>query len=68
MKYCKILLMAVLLTIVGRTYADNLTISNVELKAGETKEITIELNNTSKHNTAFPADGIGGGVKTAYSK
>ena len=56
MKYCKIILIAVLLTMVGRTYADNLKVANVELKAGETKEMAIELNNPSKKYTAFQFD------------
>ena len=56
MKYCKFIMMAVLLAIVGRTYADNLSVSNVEIKAGETKEILINLNNPSKKYAAFQFD------------
>ena len=37
MKHIKFLLLTVLLTLVGRTYADNLTVANVELKPGESK-------------------------------
>ena len=56
MKHGKLLIMALLLTIVGRTFADNLTVANVEMKAGETKEIAIELNNPSKQYAAFQFD------------
>ena len=56
MKYYKLLLMAVLLTIVGRTNADNLKVANVDIKAGETKEIAIELINPSKKYAAFQFD------------
>ena len=56
MKYIKLMIMAVLLTVVGRTQADNLKVANVEMKAGETKEIAIELNNPSKQYAAFQFD------------
>ena len=56
MKRYKYLVLAVLLTLVGRTYADNLTVANVELKAGETKEIAINLVNPTNKYTAFQFD------------
>ena len=56
MKYIRLILLAVLLTIVGRTQADNLIVANVELKASETKEIAIELSNPLKQYVAFQFD------------
>ena len=48
--------MAVLLTIVGRTQADNLRVENVSLCAGQTKEVAIVLQNSSKMYEAFQFD------------
>ena len=56
MKHYRIAIMAVLLTLVGRTFADNLTVSNVEMKAGETNSISIGFNNTSKKYSGFQFD------------
>ena len=56
MKHIKFLLLAVLLTVVGRTYADNLTVANVELKPGESKNVAISLENPTKKYTAFQFD------------
>ena len=56
MKHIKSLLLAVLLTLVGRTYADNLTVANVELKPGESKNVAISLENPTKKYTAFQFD------------
>ena len=56
MKHIKFLLLAVLLTLVGRTYADNLTVANVELKPGESKNVAISLENPTKKYTAFQFD------------
>ena len=56
MKRYKYLVLAVLLTLVGRTYADNLTVAEVELKAGEGKEIAINLVNPTNKYTAFQFD------------
>ena len=56
MKHFKFLLLAVLLTLVGRTYADNLTVANVELKPGESKNVAISLENPTKKYTAFQFD------------
>ena len=56
MKHIKFLLLAVLLTLVGRTYAENLTVANVELKPGESKNVAISLENPTKKYTAFQFD------------
>ena len=56
MKHIKFLLLTVLLTLVGRTYADNLTVANVELKPGESKNVAISLENPTKKYTAFQFD------------
>jgi len=56
MKHIKSLLLAVLLTLVGRTYAENLTVANVELKPGESKNVAISLENPTKKYTAFQFD------------
>ena len=56
MKHFKFLLLTVLLTLVGRTYADNLTVANVELKPGESKNVAISLENPTKKYTAFQFD------------
>lgn len=47
--------MAMLMT-VGMASADNLLVSNVELKAGETKQIAIELNNPDNKYAGFQFD------------
>ena len=56
MRYCRVLMIAVLLTIVGRTQADNLRVENVSLCAGQTKEVAIVLQNSSKKYEAFQFD------------
>ena len=56
MKRYYLLLIVVLLTIVGRASADNMEVANVEMLPGETKEMAISLNNTSKMYTAFQFD------------
>ena len=45
MKTIKLLLMLVLLTMVGNTYADNLAVEDFTIAPGESKTISIELNN-----------------------
>ena len=45
-----------LLTLVGSIFADNLTVSSVELKAGESKDVAINLNNSEKQYAAFQFD------------
>ena len=56
MKHFKFLLLTVLLTLAGRTYADNLTVANVEMKPGESKNVAISLENPTKKYTAFQFD------------
>ena len=56
MKHYRLAIMAVLLTLVGRTFADNLSVANVELNAGETKDVTINLNSSEKKYVAFQFD------------
>ena len=48
--------MAVLLTLVGRMYADNMTVVDVNLKPGESKTASINLENPTKKYTAFQFD------------
>ena len=50
------MLLAMLLTLVGSIFADNLTVSSVELKAGESKDVAINLNNSEKQYAAFQFD------------
>lgn len=56
MKQYKAMIMVVLLAIVGRTMADNLTIEAVTLMPGETKQVAICLNNPQKMYAAFQFD------------
>ena len=56
MRYFRLLLTVVLLTIVGRANADNLEVANIEMIPGETKEMLISLSNPSKMYTAFQLD------------
>lgn len=56
MKNIRIMLLMALLTVVGNASADELTVSNVAIKAGETKTISIELNNPDKDYIAFEFD------------
>ena len=56
MRYFRLLLTVVILTIVGRANADNLEVANIEMIPGETKEMVISLNNPSKMYTAFQLD------------
>ena len=51
-----LLVLGVLLVIVGRTQADNLSAESVVMGAGETKDIAIELNNPTKQYVAFLLD------------
>ena len=48
--------MAVLLTLVGRTLADNLTVADVTLNAGDKKQVSIVLNNPDHQYAAFQFD------------
>ena len=45
-----------LLTLVGSIFADNLTVSEIELKAGNSQDVAISLINASKKYTAFQFD------------
>lgn len=56
MKQYRFLFLVVLLTLVGRTYADNLAVAEVELQAGESKDIAINLDNPTNKYTAFQFD------------
>ena len=56
MRYYRLFFMAVLLTLVGRMYADNMTVVDVELKPGESKTASINLENPTKKYTAFQFD------------
>ena len=57
MKYGRIMMMtALLLTFTGSAVADNLTVSDVEIKAGETVDVAIGLNNPNKKYAAFQFD------------
>ena len=49
-------MIAVLLALVSRTQADNLTIGNVTMSAGETKQMGIALENPSHRYSAFQFD------------
>ncbi len=56
MKHRRLMMLAILLTLVGSIFADNLTVSGIELKAGETQQAAINLNNDSKNYVAFQFD------------
>ena len=56
MRYYRLFFMAVLLTLVGRMYADNMTVVDVELNPGESKTASINLENPTKKYTAFQFD------------
>ena len=56
MRYYRFFFMVVLLTLVGRMYADNMTVVDVNLKPGESKTASINLENPTKKYTAFQFD------------
>ena len=56
MKQIKTIMLIVLLMLVGRASADNLTIEKVFISPGETKQIAIELINVDKQYEAFQFD------------
>lgn len=56
MKHYRMIILAVLLTLVGRTMADNLTVETVMVNAGETKQVAIVLNNPTHKYAAFQFD------------
>lgn len=53
MKNIRTLLLIALLTMVGNALADELTVGEVVIKKGETKTVSIVLNNTDKQYIAF---------------
>lgn len=53
MNKVRLFLLMALLTLVGNATADEVTISDVNITAGETKSISIELNNPTKDYIAF---------------
>ena len=56
MRQHRIVILALLLAMTGRTLADNLTLENVTLEAGKTKQVALSLNNPQKTYTAFQFD------------
>ena len=56
MRHYRMMILAVLLTMVGRTMADNLTVETVKMSAGETKQVAIVLNNPTHQYAAFQFD------------
>lgn len=56
MKCFKIIMVFVLLTFVGRTYADNLTVDQVTIRKGGTMKVGIALENPSLQYVAFQFD------------
>ncbi len=46
MKHSRLMILTILLTLVGSILADNLTVPSVVLNAGETKDVTINLNSS----------------------
>ena len=56
MKHYRMMILAVLLTLVGRTMADNLMVETVKMSAGETKQVAIVLNNPTHKYAAFQFD------------
>ncbi len=53
MNKVRLFVLMALLTLVGNASADDVTVSNVSIAAGETKSISIELNNPTKDYIAF---------------
>ena len=56
MKLSRFLIMLFLLVTAGKVFADNLTIESVTMKAGETKQVAINLTNPDKQYAAFQFD------------
>ena len=56
MKNYRMIILAVLLTMVCRTVADNLTVETIKMSAGETKQVAIVLNNPTHQYAAFQFD------------
>lgn len=65
----KIMIISILLAIAGRMLGDNLHVADTQLKAGEEKQINIELANPDRNYAAFQFDLIlPEGVKIALNK
>ncbi|MBQ9665783.1 MAG: hypothetical protein IJV33_04870 [Bacteroidaceae bacterium] len=56
MRIHKMIMALVLLAFVGKAFADNLTVENVTMSAGETKEVSIALDNPNAEYVAFQFD------------
>ena len=56
MRHYRLMILAVLLTLVGRAMADNLTVETVKLNTGDTKQVAIGLNNPTHQYAAFQFD------------
>ena len=56
MRLNKLIMTIVLLVFAGSTFADNLSVADVTLAAGESKKIAIELNNPNADYSAFQFD------------
>lgn len=53
MKTIKLIALGALLALAGKAHADNVTVSDVTMAAGETKEVAIELVNPDAEYSAF---------------
>ncbi len=56
MRIHKMIMALVLLAFVGKAFADNLTVESVTMRAGETKEVAIALDNPDAEYVAFQFD------------
>lgn len=69
MKQIRLILLTALLTMVGNASADELIISDFSITAGETKTISIELNNPTNDYIAFEFDmRLPDGVRILYDE
>ena len=55
-RFSFVMILIILHTIVSRVVADNLMLSDIDMKAGETMEIVIGLDNPMNSYTAFQFD------------
>ena len=56
MKNKRLFILSMLLMIVGNILADNISVNDITLSAGEEKQITINLTNTENNYVAFQFD------------
>ena len=56
MRYKKLFILSMLLTMVGNILADNISVNDITLSAGEEKQIAINLTNTENNYVAFQFD------------